>query len=476
MGKYINDGSPVYFTYARNGNSEGCEHIADCVEDLIVLFESEKIQYSIDQEDITNGNSISDYEREIGNKSKYVVLVYSDKYFRSRHCMYEFVNVKKSKKQQVFYIKSGDFNLSDSNYISELKKYWLDKQTEYNRNMNLYGNKPSAVDKSMSDNNFYLDEISTLSQYFSDKHYVTANSLKNDNYKVFLHQIKKVIAPNPTTKILKFSLLIALVIAMCVVCWLWYDAQQNAIHISNVAFYDENDEPITGIVYIDKISALTVGFEYECQKEQEMVFKYFAPNSKDYDIRSEELIEVTPPKFKEVFTETDSNNFVSPGYYMCQFWKDDEMIYEKELELYNSYGQIGRIFNMKFTPQGTKLNVKCDVEISNAMNEECTVELHVCIFLPIINQYFPYPLDTFDGGFKTITPKRSVKPTKKRETFSDIKFTLDATDFKLYYDNNKPVYFDIEVHYNNGSPYDSDDKSLITKTRHYLFMNYIPTL
>ena len=50
MAAYINEGNPVYFSYARNDNSN--QHISDVVDLLLENFKIEKIQYSIDTEDI----------------------------------------------------------------------------------------------------------------------------------------------------------------------------------------------------------------------------------------------------------------------------------------------------------------------------------------------------------------------------------------------------------------------------------------
>ena len=91
----VNEGRPVYFSYARNSTKKpGWDHISDCVDELLKIFEQENIEYRLDKRDIGTGDKISDFEKEIGWKSEAVVLVFSDKYFRSPHCMYEFVQIK----------------------------------------------------------------------------------------------------------------------------------------------------------------------------------------------------------------------------------------------------------------------------------------------------------------------------------------------------------------------------------------------
>jgi len=117
----INKGRPVYFSYARSSSKKPeWEHLSDCVDAILKQLEDQNIEYRLDKRDIGAGGRISDFEKEIGWNSEVVVLVFSDKYFRSMHCMYEFVQIKNALKKypnkRLLCIKSGDFNLSDSNY------------------------------------------------------------------------------------------------------------------------------------------------------------------------------------------------------------------------------------------------------------------------------------------------------------------------------------------------------------------------
>ncbi|MBQ5540738.1 MAG: toll/interleukin-1 receptor domain-containing protein, partial [Bacteroidales bacterium] len=134
----INAGRPVYFSYARNSQRKPeWEHISDCMDKLLEVFEEKNIEYRLDKRDIGTGDKISTFENEIGWKSEVVVIVFSDKYFRSMHCMYEFVQIKRALEQypekRLMCIKSGDFNLADINYIMELEQYWNNQKIEYEK-------------------------------------------------------------------------------------------------------------------------------------------------------------------------------------------------------------------------------------------------------------------------------------------------------------------------------------------------------
>jgi hypothetical protein len=84
----------VYISYARNGNERpGWNHIADFVKPLADEINSMGIDCYIDSDDIHNGDSITEFEKAIGN-GDYVILVFSERYFTRPHCMYEFMLIK----------------------------------------------------------------------------------------------------------------------------------------------------------------------------------------------------------------------------------------------------------------------------------------------------------------------------------------------------------------------------------------------
>ena len=193
LGECINKGRPVYFSYARNSHKKPeWEHISDCVDAILKEFEAQNIEYRLDKRDIGAGDRISDFEKEIGWNSEVVVLVFSDKYFRSMHCMYEFVQIKKALKKypnkRLLCVKSGDFNLSDSNYIYELEHYWGDVKQEYELIERHHTREHSGTEKAAFENGFYFDDILGLYPFFSALNYSYAT---NEDWSGFVVDIKK---------------------------------------------------------------------------------------------------------------------------------------------------------------------------------------------------------------------------------------------------------------------------------------------
>ncbi|MBO7439906.1 MAG: SEL1-like repeat protein [Bacteroidales bacterium] len=183
----INQGRPVYFSYARNSSRKPeWEHISDCVETLLETMTAKNLEYRVDVKDIGMGDKISQFEEEIGWNSEVVVIIFSDKYFRSMHCMYEFVQIKNALKQypqkRLMCIKSGNFNLSDINYIMELEDYWNDQKKEYEKIEYHRLRNHSGTEIAAHESGFYLEDIRNLYSFFSAINYSNAANINYDGF------------------------------------------------------------------------------------------------------------------------------------------------------------------------------------------------------------------------------------------------------------------------------------------------------
>lgn len=197
----VNKGRPVYFSYARNSDQQPeWNHIADCVDQLTTIFKEQNIEYLVNPP-TENSASISEYEKHIGWDSDVIVLVFSDRYFRSLHCMYEFVQIKNAIKKfpqkRLFCIKSGDFNLSDINYILDLEHYWGDQKQEYDEVSAHNTRAITNAEEEAHSNGFYMADIRSLYSFFSTLNYANAQS---QNWNEFAKEIA-----NSFTSSSKFS-------------------------------------------------------------------------------------------------------------------------------------------------------------------------------------------------------------------------------------------------------------------------------
>lgn len=170
----INQGRPVYISYAGNSSIKPeWEHIADAVEKLKATLEAEGIEYCT--RDITSGDKISDFERQIGD-GEVIIIVFSDLYFRTEHCMYEFSQIKESLKKdpdkKLICIKNGTFDLSNTQYILELERLWGNKRQEYSEIEFHQMRQFSEQEQAAHGKGFYIDDIRRLYSFFSSLNYL----------------------------------------------------------------------------------------------------------------------------------------------------------------------------------------------------------------------------------------------------------------------------------------------------------------
>ncbi len=154
-----NNNKAVYISYAskskrlyalaeHNVELNGADYDRDSfVDNLLVELDKGRIVYKIDKNDV-QGGSITEFEQEIGN-AKYVVVVLSDKYFISPHCMYEWDLIHKDTTgKKIYYVyftgetilssdgtkfKGDDIPIKEdyANYYSKVIRPALEKKYKY---------------------------------------------------------------------------------------------------------------------------------------------------------------------------------------------------------------------------------------------------------------------------------------------------------------------------------------------------------
>ena len=168
----------VYISYAQNDIHN--PHVADIVCRFVDLFKRMNINYRIDIEN--NDNSVYDFIKQFEKANK-IIIVLSDKYFRSRNCMIEWLNIQgNSGNKKIVYIKYDEekivldsgavlnegFDLDNTEYVSLLQKVWEAKKQKWNtKSMN---QNPSEIEKRNAKDNFYLSVFPTI-------HHLIKNSI-----------------------------------------------------------------------------------------------------------------------------------------------------------------------------------------------------------------------------------------------------------------------------------------------------------
>jgi hypothetical protein len=117
----------VFVSYAWGGESESTVH------ELEQAFANHGIRIVRDKKDLEYKGSIEGFEQRIG-QGKCIVLVISDKYLRSEHCMYELVRVNENHnlRERIFPIVLADARIYKALDRLAYIKYWEERIEELN--------------------------------------------------------------------------------------------------------------------------------------------------------------------------------------------------------------------------------------------------------------------------------------------------------------------------------------------------------
>jgi formyltetrahydrofolate hydrolase len=120
----------VFVSYAWGGESERT------VDELERAFATRGIRIVRDKKDLSYKGSIETFEKRIG-RGKCIVLVISDKYLRSEHCMYELLQVYENRelRKRIFPIVLADARIYKALDRVAYIKYWEEQIEQLNQSI-----------------------------------------------------------------------------------------------------------------------------------------------------------------------------------------------------------------------------------------------------------------------------------------------------------------------------------------------------
>lgn len=120
----------IYFSYAWEIQADG-SNWSPLVKNLHDTLLKNNFNVKIDIESIQYKDSIKDFMRELG-KGNYIVLIISEKYLKSKSCMFEVLEMLRYKdaRDRIFPIVSSDAKIYDTLKMIEYMKYWDAKISE----------------------------------------------------------------------------------------------------------------------------------------------------------------------------------------------------------------------------------------------------------------------------------------------------------------------------------------------------------
>ena len=141
----------VFISYAWGGQSE------DVANELETLLDQYQIELIRDKTNLGFKGLIQEFMREIG-QGNLIILVISDKYLKSKNCMFELLEVEKKGEfyERIFPIVLPDANIYDSLGMIGYLKFWDQKIKELNEHVKELENLADTR-KIQEDINLYTD-------------------------------------------------------------------------------------------------------------------------------------------------------------------------------------------------------------------------------------------------------------------------------------------------------------------------------
>lgn len=180
----------VFLSYAWGGESERI------VNELDADLQARGILVVRDKRDLGFKGMIRDFMRRLG-QGHAVIVVISDKYLKSRYCMFELVEIAKNKDlyDRIFPIVLGDAEIYDPVKRIKYIKHWEDKIKELDaemRSINLANQQ--GVREELDTYDEIRDNVSNLTSFLTDMNHLTAEIQENSNFASLISELEKRLA------------------------------------------------------------------------------------------------------------------------------------------------------------------------------------------------------------------------------------------------------------------------------------------
>lgn len=175
----------VYISYKHN------EVTNDHVEAIINGLKANRIDYSIDKEHVGYRDNIRKYEEEIGQGARIIVII-TDNYLESPHCMYELTQIWKNKnvKERVFPIIDIEKYPRDSEGLLKSKSFWTKERAKKCELLAQETGSLELLQRELDDINDIMNNINDVWTYIHDMNSLDMKTLTQDNAQYLMNQIK----------------------------------------------------------------------------------------------------------------------------------------------------------------------------------------------------------------------------------------------------------------------------------------------
>lgn len=177
----------IYISYAWTDESKAV------LKELRDVLDSENIMYILDEQDIEYKDNIREFEERLG-KGDFIILIISDKYLKSKNCMYEMLKIKEKGDvyNRIFPIILKDAKIYNSLDIIDYVKYWEGQITGLNEKLNSI--RPEYTDSIRMDIDIYSkirEIISEIAVILREMFTSSVDSLVNSKFSKLINAIKE---------------------------------------------------------------------------------------------------------------------------------------------------------------------------------------------------------------------------------------------------------------------------------------------
>ena len=179
----------VFVSYAWGGESERI------VIELESAFTARGIRILRDKRDLAYRGSINAFEQRLG-EALCVILVISDKYLRSEHCMYELLEVdeKRGLRDRIFPIVLPDAQIYEAVHRMRYVDYWDNETRQLDLAIKQRDGVTTDLDSIMSELKKYKrirENFDRLISLVSDMNTLTPDIHKQDDFQILIDAVEK---------------------------------------------------------------------------------------------------------------------------------------------------------------------------------------------------------------------------------------------------------------------------------------------
>ena len=183
--------NPVYFSYAWADN----EHpdIEEDVDKLCKILDDNNIKYKRDKVNLCDYRSnIQESEEKIGEGSAIIVVI-SEKYLKSEHCMNEWHLIRKNGKiwERVYPIVFENANISDDKISEEYYRVFEERKNRIINKQKKRHPPLKTVESQAANAGFYFGALDDMYQFLSDYNRYDITKIRENNYAVIINQLRE---------------------------------------------------------------------------------------------------------------------------------------------------------------------------------------------------------------------------------------------------------------------------------------------